>query len=463
MLLRLGQERRKEKRDIRFKDRRRFDRRMNVEEFKRLLFVSKKEDPSQKRRIAITGIGVVAPNGIGKDNFWDALSNGISGIKPISMFDTGKYDSKSGGEIADFDAGGHLGRKGIRDLDRSSKLISVAVKLALEDSGIDISNTNTYDTGIVVGTSLGSVRSISEFDITGLIEGPSYVNPAHFPNTVINSPASHASIMFDIRGLNSTISSGFCSSLDAIIYACDSINLNKVNTIMAGAVEEFCQQTFFGFYMAGCLAGAKGRLEQSMPFDRRRNGLVLGEGSGVLMLEELEHAISRKAKIYGEVLGFARNFFPCRKSRYCHSVEGVIEVMKKSLANAELKPGAIDLICSGANSSPYGDKIETLALKEVFGDHIYKIPVTAVKSMLGEGYSVSGSFQTMAGLLAINKGIISPTINHLENDPACNLDYVPNKSRMANINIVMINTFSPYGNNSSLIIGKLSKEEQKRL
>lgn len=460
---RLGQERRKQKKDIRFRDRRRFDRRMNIEEFKKLLFASKKENPSKKSRVVITGIGVVAPNGIGKDSFWDSLANGTSGIRPISMFDVGKYDSKSGGEIAGFAPAKYLGKKGLRALDRSTILINVAAKLALEDSGIEITGINTYDTGIVVGTSLGSVRSISEFDKTGLIDGPSYVNPAHFPNTVINSPASHASIMFDIRGLSSTISSGFCSSLDAAIYACDSINLNRINTALTGAVEEFCPQTFLGFYKAGCLAGAKGRPEQSMPFDRRRNGLVLGEGAGVLALEELEHARYRKAKVYGEILGFARNFFPSQKGKYYHSAEGIVDVMKKSLAKAKSKPDEIGLICSGANSSPYGDKIETLALQEVFGDYIHNIPVTAVKSMLGEGYSVSGSFQIMAGLLAINRGIVPPTINYQEADPACNLDYVPNKSRGIEINTVMINTFSPYGNNTSLVIGKLPEEERQSL
>ena len=216
-------DRRIEDKEINFRNRRRFDRRMDIEAFKKIIFASKKDTSPEDKRIVITGIGVVAPNGTGKDQFWDNLANGISGIKPISLFDTTPYRSKLAGEISDFNPAQYLGRKGLRTLDRSTLLLAVATKLAMEDGRVAVNDINTYQTGIVTGTSMGSVKSISEFDKAALVEGPSYVNPALFPNTVINAPSSQVSIMFDIRALNATISSGFCSALDAVIYACDAI------------------------------------------------------------------------------------------------------------------------------------------------------------------------------------------------------------------------------------------------
>jgi 3-oxoacyl-[acyl-carrier-protein] synthase II len=374
------------------------------------------------------------------------------------LFDTSAYHSKRAGEIADFKPSQYLHRKGLRILDRSTLLLAVATKLALEDSKIEIAEFDTYDTGMVTGTSTGSVKSISEFDKTALTEGPIYVNPALFPNTVISSPSSHVSILFDIRGLNATITSGFCSALDAVIYAYDSMVLKKISTLLVGAVEELSHQTFLGFYNAGCLSMEdfhNNSIEESMPFDKRRNGPVLGEGAGVLIFEELEHARERNAYIYGELLGFGSAFDNNTLSgSYNPKAEAPVLAMNQALKNSHLNPIDIDLICASANSSPVGDRMETIAIKKVFVSHAHNIPITAIKSMAGEGYSVSGSLQIIAGLLAINKGIIPPTINYQELDPKCDLDYVLNNNRRSEINTVMVNTFSPHGNNISLTIGK---------
>ncbi|MGA1871447.1 MAG: beta-ketoacyl-[acyl-carrier-protein] synthase family protein [bacterium] len=443
-------ERREATKQINFPNRRRFDRRITLEEFKNLLFSGRKERIPGKSRIVITGIGVVAPNGIGKDLFWDNLIKGVSGIRPISLFNTESYNSKLAGEISGFKASSYLGKKGLRYFDRSTLLLNVALHLALEDSRIEISAHNTYDTGIVVGTTMGSVRSISEFDKSGLTEGPSCVNPAHFPNTVINAPASRAAIRYDIRGLNATISSGFCSALDAAIYAYDMINLNRVSTIFTSAVEELCHQTFLGFYKAECLAQSNhkvNRIEQSMPFDKRRNGVILGEGAGVLVFEELEHALERGATIYGEIKGFGRIVSNNMK-------RGAVMAMSRALHEAKVSPEEIDLICASANSSPVCDKMETHAIKEVFGEKAVTLPITAVKSMVGEGYSVSGSFQMMCALLALNKATIPPTINYQKMDKECDLDYVKNKCRSSCINKVMVNSFCRHSNYTSIILEK---------
>src|SRR3989338_726139 len=204
-----------------------------------------------KTRIVITGLGVVAPNGIGKDEFWANCAAGVSGIKPITLFDTFKYRCHYAGEISNFQPERYLGPKGLRNLDRTTLLSLVAAKLAIEDAHLEITDENRNNIGVVLGSTMGSVHSISEFDMEGLREGPRYVNPAQFPNTVINSPASQVAIRFGLRGMNSTISTGFSASLDAIGYARDMLTLDRADLLLVGGVEELCIQTFLGFYKLG--------------------------------------------------------------------------------------------------------------------------------------------------------------------------------------------------------------------
>lgn len=411
----------------------------------------------QKKRIVITGIGVVSPIGIGKDAYWQALKKGESGIKLITLFDTSEFKVKVGGEITDFDPKNILGQKVSRNLDRATRLLCSATKLALDDSSIQINENNKTEIGIVVGTTFGSVQSISEFDKKAISDGPLSVNPSHFPNTVINSPASQDAIRFGIKGFNTTISTGMCAALDAIEYAADFIRLNKAKMIIAGSVEEMCIQIFLGFYKLGYLSGLDGRPDSiSCPFDRRRNGIVFSEGSTALILEDIDSARERKARIYAEVLGVGSNFDPYRIAKYNPRGKGIQEAMRSALNEAGLLPKDIDYICANANSTKDADLIETEAIKEVFGDYVYKIPVSSVKSMIGETFSASGGLATVASIGAINEDFIPPTINYKEKDVKCNLDYIPNKAKKAKIENVMINTFGPNGANTVLIIGKIN-------
>lgn len=456
MECRRKQDRRSERKEIRFLDRRRFDRRLGIDEFKRIFSRPVREHMPGKCRVVVTGIGVVAPaNSIGKERLWNNLTSGISGFGPISIFNTDNYAVRTAGEIKDIDFPYYLGSKGLRLLDRSTKLINVAMKLAIEDCGIAISHENTYDIGVVVGTSMGSVRSISEFDISSLKNGFSGINPALFPNTVINSPAGQVAVKYDIRGLNTTVSSGFCSALDAVIYAYDSIRLNKVNMVFSGAFEELCQQTFLGFHKNGCLADSGDRADDlgDQHDFAKRNGVVLGEGAGVLVLEELEHARSRNADIYGEVLGFARVF---EQPNGWKKVNGAVRAMSQALSDTELKPDQIDLLCACSDFSAkdiHGDRKKELhAINSVF-KNIKRPPITAIKSQLGEGYGVSGIFQAITGLLAINAGMI-PSAMTLCEDYAYNINILSEGNMKNEVCNIMINSFSPHGNNISLIIGK---------
>ncbi|MFC1576383.1 beta-ketoacyl-[acyl-carrier-protein] synthase family protein [Candidatus Omnitrophota bacterium] len=411
-----------------------------------------------KKRIAITGLGVMAPNGIGKTEFWKAIRNGVSGIKPVTLFDTSNLRSKLAGEIANFDPKAILGPKGLRNLDRTTLLALCASKLALDDAGLNspISEEETDLYGVSLGSTLGSVRSISEFDKEALREGPRSINPALFPNTVINSPASHISIKFNIQGFNATIATGFCSGLDAIYYAMNMMNLYDYKVVLTGGVEELCEQAFKGFYKIGELAGSRpAKQEVNCPFDRRRNGIVFGEGSCIVILEEFEHARERGARIYAEILGYGTSFDPESKNIFSPKAKGATEAIKNCFKDAGAGERDIDYISASANSTLGCDVMETRAVKNSFGEYAKEVPISSIKSMIGDSFSAGGAMNLGASIGALEDEFIPPTINYEKPDKRCDLDYVPNKSREGKVSKVLINSFSPSGNNSSFIIGKV--------
>jgi 3-oxoacyl-[acyl-carrier-protein] synthase II len=408
----------------------------------------------EKTRIVITGVSVISPIGIGKDVFWENLTNAVSGIKPITLFDVSKFNSKQAGEIPDFDPKVYLGQKGIRHIDRTSLLVSSATVLAIKDANLE----NVYSSdelGIVVGSTYGSINSISSFDFQSLREGPNYVNPMDFPNTVLNAPASRASIFCNATGLNTTISNGVTSGVDSIIYASDFLRMGRVKAVVAGGVHGLTHDIFWGSHNSKILAGSKeGTLEICAPFDKRRNGMVIGEASAVVILETLEDAMRRNAHIYAEVKGYGTAFEPKMAVTKDYQIDGNRRAITNAIHDANLTLHDISYISANAYSGIYGDTMETQVIKDVFGMRANLIPVTAIKSMTGECFDASGALQTIAALMSIKTHVIPPTINYQEHDEACDLDYVPNKSRVMPVKNVLINSFSRLGNNSSLIISK---------
>jgi len=308
-----------------------------------------------KKRVVITGIGVLAANAIGKNAFWEAILNGVSGIKPVSLFDTTGFKVKRAGEIKDFSGQAFLGDKGLRTLDRSTKLIASAAKLALDDAHLEINEENTRQIGVAIGATFGSIKSICDFDMDGLKDGVRYVNPALFPNTVINSPASEVSIKFKIRGFNATVSTGFCAGLDAVNYARDFVRFGRANAVLAGGVEELCEEIFLGFYKTKFLD------ELDEP-----GGNFLGEAGAIVILEDLESALARQADILAEVAGFGTNF---------DQASGLKRAMRLALDDAGLKKNDINGFFSSS----------------------------AIKSMVGECFSASGALQVAAAVGAIQK------------------------------------------------------------
>lgn len=409
----------------------------------------------KRKRVVITGLGILTGNGKGKEEYWQSLKEGRVGYGPITLFDTSEFSVNIAGEVKDFDAKQYFGPKGLRLLDRSTRLLVAASKLAIADSRFVITNRNTDQVGVSVGTTLGSLKSIAEFDEVTLREGPRYVNPALFPNTVINSPASQVSIWNNIQGFNTTLSTGFTSSIDALSYAYDFFQLDRAKVIYAGSVEELCYHTYFGFYTLKFLSGSKnGEPFVNCPFDRRRNGVTFGEGACLVAMEELKHARRRSAPIMAEVLGFGYYFDPFRINKYNPRGIGVKAAIRNALGDAQLDTKDIDYICANANSTQAADRIETEAIKEVFGPRSYEIPISAVKSMTGECYSASGAFAVAACLGALAEDFIPPTVNYKEKDPDCDLDYVPNQSRKARLNNILIITFGPNGSNSCMVLGR---------
>jgi len=406
-----------------------------------------------KDRIVITGIGVIAPNGIGKEEFWQALKDGSSGIRPIKRFDTSDFKCKSGGEISDFRPTHFLGYKGLKELDRSARLLCSAAKLAIEDAKLSINYRNTDDIGVCTGTTLGYLWNFSEFERGAIIDGPRFTDASLFPGTVMNAASSYVSIRFGIQGLNTTISTGYSSSIDALKYAIDFIRMGRVKTVLVGAVESLSLVNFVGFYRLGLLAGLKSE-ELLCPFDKRRNGIILGEGGAFVVIETVETAEKRRADIYAEVKGIGNHFDAYKMGKYSPGASGLSESMKKAIYNSGLNITDIDYISASANSLPEHDRLETKAIKGVFGRSAYSIPVSAIKSMIGEPFSAGGLFQIIGSIGSIVKEFIPPTINYKVKDSSCDLDYVANKSRMARVNNVLINNFGPGGNNASLIISK---------
>jgi len=402
-----------------------------------------------RKQIAITGLGVISPIGTGKDEFWAGLREGRIGFREITLFDTSPFAVKVAGEISGFDPLAFLGKKGLRELDRSTRLICSAAKLALDDARLVITDDNSDRVGVSVGATFGSLHSISQFDRVGLTEGPRYVNPSHFPNTVINSPASQVSIRFGIKGFNTTISNGFCAGMDSLIYACDFLRLNRADEVLAGGVEELCEETFSGFEKLGCLSGADGAEPICCPFDARRNGVLLSEGASVLALEDLDAARQRGAVILAVVLGYG-SAFDLSKGQG----GGLRNAVTAALTDAGCSTAEIDYISSCANSSRDLDRMETKVIREVFGEWSRKLPISSIKSMLGESFSASGNMSLASAVGVIRDGIIPPTVNYQGKDSECDLDYVPNYAREKQVERVLVTASDPYGQNSAVVLGK---------
>lgn len=403
-------------------------------------------------RIVVTGIGVIASNGIGRDVFWNALEKGISGIKPITLFDTAYFRTKLAGECVDFSPETFLGSRGLRNLDRATLLVSSAAKLALDDSGLIIDD-GSDEVGVVTATTISVSADLAKFTKEEAEEGSQFVSPGLFPPTTMNFPSSHISIRFKLKGFNTTISTGYTAGLDALKYGIMMIKNRRAKRVLVCGVEALSFSSYVGFYKIGFLAGIKGE-ELSCPFDARRNGIIFGEGASALLIESEESACERKGKIYCSIDSIESMFDAYRATKYSPYAHGLKRSIIQALASAKINHENIDCICASANSVPEQDRLETRVIKEIFGIYAYNTPISAIKSMLGEGVSVSGLLQVISGIGMMEKNVIFPTINYKVHDPECDLDYVPNVSRKSNVRRVLVNCFGPGGHNTVAVLSK---------
>lgn len=410
----------------------------------------------KKRRVVITGLGVVAPNGIGKDEFWQACVEGKSGVDLVMSFDTSDLDTKIAAQILDFDSLKYMSPQVARRTDRFVHFGLASAKMALEDSGLDLEKIDKYRTGISIGSGLGGVLFHESQMIAGYEKGINRLNPLCVPRITPNAVSSNIAIEFNIRGPNTAISTACASGTYAIGQAFRTIQYNEADIIFAGGVEAPLTFFTFGAYCAMRVLSQKNDSphEASRPFDKERDGFVLGEGGAVLILEELSHAIKRNAHIYAEIIGYSSN------SGAYHIVlpepqgKDIARVIKAALKDADITPQDVDYINAHGISTSVGDKAESLAVKQVFGKHAYNVPISSNKSMIGHTIGAAGAIDAVTSVLAIKNNLIPPTINYQYADSDCNLDYVPNEARKARVNTVLSNSFGFGNNNASIVMKK---------
>ncbi len=407
------------------------------------------------KKAVITGIGVVSPLGIGYQDFWNNLVSGNSAIAPMECLDLSKYECKNGAEVKGLNPEEFLGRKGLRYLNKGTKFLGSSAKMAVDDANLEIDEELSNHTGILIGSSLGNFSQTTDYFHNIIREDPSELLPMQSYDVALNSSINYVSVYFKMKSFARTISSGFTSGTDAIGNAIKLIQNGKAKVIITGGVEQISLDLYMIFYVRKMLAGTDGTgNEISMPFDKRRDGFIMSEGSYVFIMEDYDHAVSRGAKIYGEISGYGSLFSGSRNSDIENRVKKAGNAMKLCLDDAGASPEEIDLINANGNSGRLSDLIEAKAIKELFGEESKEIPVHTVKSTLGESYGASGAAQTASALLSINNGLVPPTINYEEKDPECDLNIV-NEKLEKEVNTILINSFDLSGNNSCLVVKKI--------
>jgi 3-oxoacyl-[acyl-carrier-protein] synthase II len=410
----------------------------------------------ENRRVVITGMGVVAPNGIGVDNFWDSLVHGRSGVRRITHFDASSYPCQVAAEVIDFDPTDYMDPKTAKRLSRFAQFALAAAQMAVEDSTIDFSQEDPYKVGVFIGTAIGGA-DISDIQHTIFMEkGLRRISPHAAVSISTHSASGIISCEFKLKGPNTTISSGCNSGLDASYLAYNAILSGDADLMIVGAGEApITPCTYAIFCASGFLSREKNLPQKALkPYDINADGMVLGEGGAVLFLEELQHALKRKAKIYGEVLSYstlneAFDLFGAETENGT-----MVLNFKKVLERAHIDIKEVDYINAHGNGILPYDISETEAIKEMFGESAYNIPVTSIKPVTGHSIAVTGIFQIIASLLTIQHSIIPPTINMENPDPKCDLNYVPKIFLEKKVETVIINTHGFGGRLTALIIGK---------
>ncbi|MGH7411017.1 MAG: beta-ketoacyl-ACP synthase II [Candidatus Methylomirabilis sp.] len=408
------------------------------------------------RRVVVTGLGVVAPNGIGTEAFWQNLVHGVTGIDRITRFDASRHDCKIAGEVKGFDPLNYIEKKEVKKMDLFIHYAFASAIMAVEDAQLKIEEAERGRIGVFVGTGMGGIPALEESYRILLEKGPGRISPFFIPSIITNLASGQIAMRFGFRGPNSCVATACATGNHAIGDSFELIRREAADVMIAGGGEAVITPlTIGGFSSMKALSTRNDEPHRaSRPFDKARDGFVMGEGAGILILEELEHALRRGARIYAELVGYGMSADAYHITAPEPDGIGAIASMRLALEDAGLKAEAVDYINAHGTSTPVGDAAETKAIKQVFGDHAYRLAVSSTKSMTGHLLGAAGGVESLATVLSIHFGLIPPTINYDDPDPACDLDYVPNKARKADVRVALTNSFGFGGTNATLVFKK---------
>jgi 3-oxoacyl-[acyl-carrier-protein] synthase II len=408
---------------------------------------------NEQRRVVVTGLGLVSPLGTGVEKNWQALLEGRSGIRKLTRFAADGFAARIAGEVPDFQAEDYIESKEIKKMDLFIQYAIGAATMAMDDSGLKIDDESAETVGVIIGVGLCGIETIELTKEALLSGGPRKISPFFIPKVISNLAPGHVAIRYGAKGVNWTPTSACASGTHAIGEAFHLIRRGVQNAVIAGGAEAAITPLGVGGFAAMKALSTRNEEPEkaSRPFDKDRDGFVIGEGSGILILEEREQARKRGAKIYAEVIGYAANGDAYHMTAPSPEGEGAARCMRLALKDAGITPTNVDYINAHGTSTEYNDANETTAIKAVFGEQAAKLAVSSTKSMTGHLLGAAGAVEGVYSALAIHHGMIPPTINYDNPDPACDLDYVPNKARKADIQVVLSNSFGFGGTNGCVI------------
>jgi 3-oxoacyl-[acyl-carrier-protein] synthase II len=409
-----------------------------------------------RKRVVITGLGVISPLGNDVESFWAGLLAGKSGVDYITHYDTSEHKTKFAANVKGFDAAALFGAREARRMDRFAQFALAAAIQAIQDAGLEITDHNRDRVGCVIGSGVGGISTIFEQVQVFLDRGPSRVSPFLVPMMISDNAGGIVAIHLGVRGPNMAVVTACATGTNAIGEAAEVIRRGQADVILAGGSEAgIIPIAMAGLYTMTALSTRNDDPQgASRPFDLNRDGFVMGEGAGILVLESLEHALGRRARILAEVLGYGSTNDAYHISAPAENGSGAARCMQMALDSAGLITSDIDYINAHGTSTPLNDKSETAAIKTVFGDLAYQVPISSTKSMTGHLLGASGAIEALVCVKVLRDGILPPTINYETPDPECDLDYVPNRARPAAVGKVMSNSFGFGGHNATIILGK---------
>ncbi len=409
------------------------------------------------RRVVVTGLGVVSPLGTGTEKNWAAITSGQSGIETITHFDASELPTQIAGEVKDFDAEKFIEKKEIKKMDLFIQYGLAAADMALKDSGLEINDANAERVGVLVGSGLGGLPAIEKYHNVMLERGYKRITPFFIPMLIINLAPGHISIKFGAKGPNLSSVSACATGTHSIGDAYHMIARGDADAMFAGGTESTITPLGIGGFNVMKALSTRNDDPQtaSRPFEKNRDGFVMAEGAGILILEEYESAKKRGADIYCEIIGYGLSSDAYHLTQPAAGGEGAARCIQMAVDNAGLNPEQVDYVNAHGTSTHFNDLYETMAIKKVFGDHAQKLMISATKSMTGHGLGAAGGMEAAFSILALKHGVIPPTINLLEPDPECDLDYVPNQARQAECQVAISNSFGFGGTNATLVFRKI--------